>query len=97
MDWNIITYTYNSNTHLFTVNHNACGSKVDITPTVRDSHCSNIHQFPLSDNVYVSMCDLQGSLVYDIRQFVSGNATIKGISLNKNQWLNLKTYATKYS
>ena len=41
----------------------------------------------LGGDIWVHKCD---NSIYDIRQFLNGKATIKGINLNTNQWINLQ-------
>lgn len=49
--------------------------------------------FHLTQDVYVHRCINVGREVYDIRHFANQNPTIKGIQLNKEQWLKLGLYA----
>lgn len=52
--------------------------------------CVFVKRFHLTEKVYVTVCNLNGEMVLDIRKFVNNTATIKGLRLNLNQWGTLK-------
>lgn len=49
------------------------------------SLCDFIKQFEIPDTYYVTIC-LYQDVIIDIRQFINGKETIKGVQLNKRQW-----------
>ena len=53
------------------------------------SLCSYFRQWTLSDNIELTVCNYLGSVRVDIRAFVSGKATIKGIWLTITEWQEL--------
>ena len=53
------------------------------------SLCSYFRQWTLSDNIKLTVCNYLGSVGVDIRAFVSGKATIKGIWLTITEWQEL--------
>lgn len=50
------------------------------------SLCTYMKQFDLPDGYVVSVCRYQDSVRIDLRQFINGRATIRGIALNVRQW-----------
>ena len=52
--------------------------------------CVYVKRYNLSENIYLSVCNLNGYIMLDIRQFINESSTIKGIGLNTRQWSSLK-------
>lgn len=50
-----------------------------------------IDKYPLTEEVYVRICQVDGNITIDIRQVEDERETKKGIRLNKMQWQYLKT------
>ena len=46
------------------------------------SLCDFIKQFEIPDTYYVTICLYQDEIVVDIRQFINGKETIKGVQIN---------------
>lgn len=57
---------------------------------MNNTTCVFVKRFHLTENEYVTVCNLKGEMVLDIRKFVNNTATIKGLRLNLNQWGTLK-------
>lgn len=57
---------------------------------MNNTACVFVKRFHLTEKVYVTVCNLNGEMVLDIRKFVNNTATIKGLRLNLNQWGTLK-------
>lgn len=55
--------------------------------------CPYTDQFPLTNDVYVSICSLNQNSLIDIRRFKNGLPTIEGIQMSKMQWQYLKASA----
>lgn len=53
--------------------------------------CDYIDKYPLTEEVYVRICQVDGNITIDIRQVEDERETKKGIRLNKMQWQYLKT------
>jgi hypothetical protein len=53
--------------------------------------CPYVDQFPLTNDVYVSICSLNQNSLIDFRRFKDGLPTIEGIQLSRMQWQYLKT------
>lgn len=53
--------------------------------------CSYTDQFPLTNDVYVSICSLNQKRLIDIRRFQGGLPTFEGIQMSRMQWQYLKT------
>jgi len=65
------------------------------TSNLLSVNCQHIQQFPLENNVYVTVCSVDKHTVIDIRKFVNGNASITGIQLQVSQWRNLESLYKK--
>lgn len=52
--------------------------------------CPFVDRYPLSDEIYVRICQLEGNVTLDIRLFRDEEWTADGIQLNKMQWQYLK-------
>ncbi len=52
--------------------------------------CVFVKRYDLRDGIYLTVCNLGGEVIIDIRRFLNGTATIRGIPLNLKQWLTLK-------
>ena len=52
--------------------------------------CVFVKRYNLSDNIYLTVCNLNGYIMLDIRQFLNETSTLKGIELDLRQWLTLK-------
>jgi hypothetical protein len=70
-----------------TSRHNVNNNVTDCLKIKSESHhefnntlCDFIKQFRLPENYYITVCLYQHSIL--IRQFISGKATIKGLSLS---------------
>lgn len=50
------------------------------------SLCDFIKQFEIPDTYYVTICLYQDEIIVDIRQFINGKETIKGVQINTRQW-----------
>lgn len=64
------------------------GSKPDLNKTA----CVYVKQFYLQERLYATVCNQDGYVFVDIRQFVNGSATILGVDLNHLQWLTLRQH-----
>lgn len=54
--------------------------------TTNHSLCDFIKQYEIPDTYYVTICLYQDEIVVDIRQFINGKETIKGVQMNTRQW-----------
>lgn len=63
-------------------------SRVDLNSTL----CTYINQFPLTEEVYATVCLFNGETRLDIRYFSRGRATVKGIYIDRRQFRHLKRY-----
>lgn len=63
---------------------------VDQAEKLNHTACLYAKQYHLNENVYITVCNMNGDVLLDIRQFLNNTATIKGIQLNLRQWLTLK-------
>ena len=52
--------------------------------------CVFVKRYNLSENIYLTVCNLNGYIMLDIRQFLNETSTIKGFGLELRQWLTLK-------
>lgn len=59
--------------------------------TVQQTLCPYSNKLPLSEDIYVLICDKEEKTSIDIRKFNGPDATVEGIQLNINQWLYLRT------
>ena len=67
-----------------------------VKPNLNQTMCQEyIQQFLLTNSVYVTVCNINGYVFLDIRKFINGNATIIGISLNVDQWMDIKRLMLK--
>ncbi len=57
--------------------------------------CRYSRRYDLGERVYLTLCKLDGYVILDIRRFINNTATITGIALNVDQWLNLKRLAPR--
>lgn len=55
-------------------------------PDINNTFCRDIKQYPLPDEYFATVCRYQGQLRIDIRRFINGKASIRGIALNVRQW-----------
>jgi hypothetical protein len=62
------------------------GMKPDLNRTA----CVFVKQFYLQDRLYATVCNQNGYVFVDLRQFINGSATIIGVDLAQIQWLSLK-------
>ncbi len=62
--------------------------------TVHDSNataeCDYSERYDLGETTYLTVCDLNGYVILDIRKFINNSATISGVPLNWDQWISLK-------
>lgn len=63
-----------------------------IQPELNKTACVYVKQFYLQDQIYATVCNQNGYVFVDIRQFINGTATIIGVDLNLRQWLTLKQH-----
>ncbi len=71
-----------------------CGRGIDYV-TVYDSNataaaCDYSERYDLGETMYLTLCDLKGYVILDIRKFINNSATISGVPLNWDQWISLK-------
>ena len=59
-------------------------------PDMNQTSCVFVKQFSLQEGLYATVCNDEGHIFVDIRRFLNGTATIRGIPLNINQWGILK-------
>ncbi|MES9903035.1 MAG: hypothetical protein ABW168_10165 [Sedimenticola sp.] len=52
--------------------------------------CVFVKRYDLREGVYLTVCNMNGHIILDIRRFFNETASIRGIPLNLNQWLTLK-------
>jgi hypothetical protein len=52
--------------------------------------CDFIKQFDLRESIYLTVCNRDDFVILDIRRFQNQTASILGIPLNTQQWLQLK-------
>ena len=86
----IIFHSNNSNFNndkLFPVDYIVSVKKIT-NETEPVNLCHTEYKIPNS-NKRVNICQYQGETRVDIRTFLSGKATIKGIFLNRNEWKEL--------
>lgn len=62
----------------------------EMKPQVNVSACVFTKHYHLQDNIYATVCNLDGYVFLDVRQFVNGTATVIGVDLSLTQWLTLK-------
>lgn len=53
--------------------------------------CSYVDKFPLSEDIFVRVCNKENNVSIDIRRYKDHDETEEGIQLNRNQWLYLKS------
>lgn len=58
--------------------------------TASPPRCPYVDSYPLGDEIYVRICQLEGSITLDIRLFRDEKWTGDGIQLNKMPWQYLK-------
>ena len=58
----------------------------DYVMEVNQTACSYLKQFDLKDNAFLSVCNRDGEIMFDIHLFLNQTATISGIPLNLRQW-----------
>ncbi len=56
--------------------------------------CVFVKRYDLRDGVHLTVCNIEGDIILDIRRFVNEKASIRGIPLNLKQWLTLKQIAS---
>jgi len=61
-----------------------------VKPDLNKTACVYVKQFYLQQQLYATVCNQDGYVFVDIRQFVNGTATIIGADLSLLQWLTLK-------
>ena len=74
--------------------------KFSFTPT--NGSCSERFVVPLGQQIYVSVCSPKSGIIVDIRRFIESSEkgiypSIRGISLNVEQWQNMVTYINTIS
>ena len=73
--------------------------KFAFTPMTRS--CSERFVVPLGQQIYASVCSPKGDIIVDIRRFIVSEKgiypTIRGISLNVEQWQNMIAYINTIS
>ena len=62
----------------------------EVMPDTNQSACVFVKQFHLLYRTYATVCNIDGYVFLDLRQFVNGSQTIIGIALESNQWTRLK-------
>ncbi|OOZ35901.1 hypothetical protein BOW52_11060 [Solemya elarraichensis gill symbiont] len=70
------------------VNETLCIEQTEI-PDLNNSLCTYARQYALSNNYFVTVCRYHGIVRIDVRLFLNGIATIRGIFLNNKQWNSL--------
>ena len=64
---------------------------IDVTnERANNTACVNVKRYHLSENIFSTVCNVDGYIVVYLRKFINGTATIKGIQLNLQQWQSLK-------
>ncbi len=61
--------------------------------TVSDTNattCDYSERYYIGETTYLTVCDLNGYVILDIRKFINNSASIAGIPLSVNQWISLK-------
>lgn len=66
--------------------NNRAGNYTELNSTL----CTYVKQFPLTEDVFATVCSYKRSMRLDIRYFINGRPTIKGIYINRRQFLYLK-------
>lgn len=75
------------------LSHRDCALHVPdhgVKPNLNKTACVYVKQFYLQQRLYATVCNQDGYVFVDIRQFVNGTATIIGVDLSLLQWLTLK-------
>lgn len=62
----------------------------DVRSNLNKTTCVYAKQFYLQESLYATVCNQNGYVFVDIRQFVNRSATIIGVDLSLLQWLTLK-------
>ena len=62
--------------------------RVIVSPN--DTTCVFVKRYNLTERIYLTVCNLNGYVTLDIRQFLNNTPTVKGIALSLHQWLTLK-------
>lgn len=65
-----------------------------VQPNLNQTACVYVKQFHLQNQLFTTVCNLDGHVFVDVRRFVNGTATIKGVDLTLNQWLILKQHTS---
>ena len=64
--------------------------RVESQAIMNQTACVYVKQFSLQENLYATICNVDGTILVDLRHFLNGSATILGIPLHLKQWLSLK-------
>ena len=78
---------------LVILSHSDCSLPVSdngVRPNLNKTECVYVKQFYLQESLYATVCNQNGYIFVDIRQFVNRSATIVGVDLSLLQWLTLK-------
>lgn len=65
--------------------------KIEPPTRFNSTLCTYLKQYPLPHGSYVSICRYQNQVRIDLRKFINGKPTIKGIVFNVSQWNYLHT------
>ena len=89
----MVAVTLAITTNLYTLEHRRNGTDLTIQLPVtinNSSLCHFIKQFALPDHYFVTVFLYQNGIRLDIRQFINGRPTIKGVYLTMQQFDLLK-------
>ena len=57
--------------------------------------CTMADQYPIPNEYFATVCKYQGDIRIDLRHFINGKPTIRGIYLSVRQWNYLQVLATR--
>lgn len=83
-----VTIVISANT--LNTNDNRYSNKTKPYVDLNSTLCTQIKQYPLTGGIYATICVYKNSCRLDIRYFISGRPTIKGIYIDRTQFLYLK-------
>ena len=78
-------------TVLLTIHNQGVQTQIEHDRTIQTKN-QCFMQYGLIDGIKVSLCGVKGEKKIDIRLFLNGKSTIKGIQLNEEQWMDFMSY-----
>ena len=78
-------------TVLLTIHNQGVQTQIEHDRTIQTKN-QCFMQYGLIDGIKVSLCGVKREKKIDIRLFLNGKSTIKGIQLNEEQWMDFMSY-----